>query len=115
MFDAKATDNSIDKSDDKNDEENDVVQNICSGLRFRVIDVHPTDDEEEEANDHLILNVFGIIIIITRPKLAYGRQGLDWIVGPVHSSHEYFLMYSQCLALRRSARIEVSWIPQSMT
>ena len=54
MFDAKATDNSIDKSDDKNDEENDVVQNICSGLRFRVIDVHPTDDEEEEANDHLM-------------------------------------------------------------
>ena len=64
MFDAKATDNSIDKSDDKNDEENDVVQNICSGLRFRVIDVHPTDDEEEEANDHLILNVFGIIIML---------------------------------------------------
>ena len=44
MFDAKATDNSIDKSDDKNDEENDVVQNICSGLRFQIIDVHPTDD-----------------------------------------------------------------------
>ena len=77
MFDAKATDNSIDKSDDKNDEENDVVQNICSGFCFRVIDVHPTDDEEEEANYHLILNVFGIIIIIiTRPKPAYGRQGL---------------------------------------
>ena len=23
-----------------------------------------------------------VIIIITRPKPAYGRQGLDWIVGP---------------------------------
>ena len=23
-----------------------------------------------------------IIIITTRPKPAYGRQGLDWIVGP---------------------------------
>ena len=27
----------------------------------------------------------GIIIIITRPKPAYGRQGLDWIVGPGYS------------------------------
>ena len=26
-----------------------------------------------------------IIIIITRPKPAYGRQGLDWIVGPGYS------------------------------
>ena len=26
--------------------------------------------------------LIGIIIIITRPKPAYGRQGLDWIVGP---------------------------------
>ena len=26
-----------------------------------------------------------IIIIITRPKSAYGRQGLDWIVGPGYS------------------------------
>ena len=25
------------------------------------------------------------IIIITRPKPAYGRQGLDWIVGPGYS------------------------------
>ena len=26
-----------------------------------------------------------IIIIITRPKPAYGRQGLDWIVGQGYS------------------------------
>ena len=26
-----------------------------------------------------------LIIITTRPKPAYGRQGLDWIVGPDYS------------------------------
>ena len=26
-----------------------------------------------------------IIIIITGPKPAYGRQGLDWIIGPGYS------------------------------
>ena len=26
-----------------------------------------------------------IFIIITRPKPAYGRQGLDWIIGPGYS------------------------------
>ena len=64
MFDAKATDNSIDKSDDKNDEENDVVQNICSGLRFQIIDVHPTDDQEEQAHYHLILKASATIMMI---------------------------------------------------
>ena len=88
MFDAKATDNSIDKSDDKNDEENDVVQNICSGLRFQIIDVHPTDDQEEQAHYHLILKasatIMMIVIIIikkdclltlVKSRLALGSPG----------------------------------------
>ena len=32
----------------------------------------------------LIIHII-LIIIITRPKPAYGRQGLDWIVGPGYS------------------------------
>ena len=31
-----------------------------------------------------------IIIIITRPKLAYGWQGLDWIVGPEYSFRVFY-------------------------
>ena len=33
----------------------------------------------------IILIIIIIIIITTRPKPAYGRQGLDWIVGPGYS------------------------------
>ena len=92
MFDAKATDNSIDKSDDKNDEENDVVQNICSGLRFQIIDVHPTDDQEEQAHYHLILKasatIMMIVIIIikkdclltlVKSRLALGSPGCSFV------------------------------------
>ena len=38
----------------------------------------------------LFVNPSSSIIIITRPKPAYGRQGLDWIVGPGYS----FLVFS---------------------
>ena len=33
----------------------------------------------------IVLSIRNIIIITTRPKPAYGRQGLDWIVGPGYS------------------------------
>ena len=33
----------------------------------------------------IVIIIVIIIIIITRPKPAYGRQGLDWIVGPGYS------------------------------
>ena len=33
----------------------------------------------------ILIIIIIIIIIITRPKPAYGRQGLDWIVGPGYS------------------------------
>ena len=33
----------------------------------------------------IIVIIIIAIIIITRPKPAYGRQGLDWIVGPGYS------------------------------
>ena len=33
----------------------------------------------------IVFIIFIITIIITRPKPAYGRQGLDWIVGPGNS------------------------------
>ena len=33
----------------------------------------------------IIIIIIIITIIITRPKPAYGRQGLDWIVGPGYS------------------------------
>ena len=32
----------------------------------------------------VIIGMF-IILLITRPKPAYGRQGLDWIIGPGYS------------------------------
>ena len=34
---------------------------------------------------NIIIIITNIIIIITRPKPAYGRQGLDWIFGPGYS------------------------------
>ena len=33
----------------------------------------------------IIITITIIIIIFTRPKPAYGRQGLDWTVGPGYS------------------------------
>ena len=33
----------------------------------------------------IIIIVIIITIMITRPKPAYGQQGLDWIVGPGYS------------------------------
>ena len=39
----------------------------------------------EEGDQHSALAGQVIIIIITKPKPAYGRQGLDWIVGPGYS------------------------------
>ena len=40
-----------------------------------------------EAGKHemVVPSLVIIAIIITRPKPAYGRQGLDWIVGPGYS------------------------------
>ena len=58
---------------------------------------------------------FSIIIIITRQKPAYGRQGqAGGIVGPRYRSSRYILVgCSQCLTsrLRRSARIETDLEP----
>ena len=39
-----------------------------------------------EVPPNLLKEIFLLLlIIITRPKPAYGRQGLDWIVGPGYS------------------------------
>ena len=44
----------------------------------------------KEASLNVIIDIITVtirilIIKITRPKPAYGRQGLDWIVGPGYS------------------------------
>ena len=33
----------------------------------------------------ITISIVNIMIMITRPKPAYGRPGLDWIVGPGYS------------------------------
>ena len=35
--------------------------------------------------DSITVVIVAVVIIITRPKPAYGRQGLDWIVWPGYS------------------------------
>ena len=45
-------------------------------------------------------NLIIIIIIITRPKPAYGRQGLDWIVGPGYS----FVVFSTNKAMKTNQK-----------
>ena len=53
----------------------------------------------------IIVITITIAIIITRPKPAYGLQGLaGGIVGPECSSSEYILGCSQCLASASGAQ-----------
>ena len=53
MFDPKSTDNGIKESDEKDEAKDDVVQDVGAALALRVVDVHPTDDQEQEAHYHL--------------------------------------------------------------
>ena len=53
VFDPKATKDGVDKSDEKNEAEDDVVQDVGAALALRVVDVHPADDQEQEAHYHL--------------------------------------------------------------
>ena len=54
----------------------------------------------------IIVITITIAIIITRPKPAYGLQGLaGGIVGPEYSSSEYILGCSQCLASASGAQL----------
>ena len=53
VFDPKSTDYGIKDSDEKDKAKDDVVQDVGAALALRVVDVHPTDDEEQEAHYHL--------------------------------------------------------------
>ena len=61
----------------------DYVDRILQPV-FTALSVFPTITQQtvEIFADHIIVI---IAIITTRPKLAYGRQGLDLIVGPGYS------------------------------
>ena len=43
----------------------------------------------------------------TRPKPAYGRQGIDWIVGPGYSFGVFSMSQCLTLRLRRSAQLMI--------
>ena len=53
VFDPKATKDGVDESDEKDEAEDDVVQDVGAALALRVVDVHPTNDQEQEAHYHL--------------------------------------------------------------
>ena len=44
-----------------------------------------TSKKYKKNNDDQHIIIFIILIILTRPKPAYGRQGLEWIVRPGYS------------------------------
>ena len=50
VFDPKSTYDSINQSDDKDEAKDDVVQDVGAALALWVVDVHPTDDQEQEAH-----------------------------------------------------------------
>ena len=53
MFDAKSWDEGVDNGDDEDEDEDDVVEGVRAALAGVVIDVHHSDDEEEDANNDL--------------------------------------------------------------
>ena len=53
MFDAKSRDEGVDDGYDKDEDEDDVVEGVRAALAGVVIDVHHSDDEEEDADNDL--------------------------------------------------------------
>ena len=62
-----------------------VKLTIGSTLSNTSQDLREQADHVQQALTNRCVIIIIIIIIITRPKPAYGRPGLDWIVGPGYS------------------------------